>query len=325
VIHDLKNEYRLSTPVALMIYKRPDTTARVLAEIAKAKPPKLLVIADGPRPNIPGEAEEIAATRAVIEQVDWECEVLKNYADTNLGCGTRVSSGLSWVFNNVDEAIILEDDCLPHPTFFRFCEELLEKYRYDQRIMAISGDNFQPARRNSYSYYFSSLAQVWGWASWSRAWQYYDFDISLWPKIREGNLLQNILSSSKTVNYWNYIFQNIFDKNFDTWDHQWVFTCFINNGLTIMPNDNLVSNIGFGPSATHTKSRNKYSFFAFYPTKPMEFPLSHPPYIIRDKIADDFTQNNMFTLSFLQRIKLKLYKFSFVNRIKLKLLALLRR
>lgn len=310
MIHDLKNEYRLDTPVAFIIYKRPDTTAEVLAEIAKAKPPKLLVIADGPRPDIPGEAEKVAATRAVIDRVDWECEVLKNYADTNLGCGSRVSSGLSWVFNNVDEAIILEDDCLPHPTFFRFCEELLEKYRHDQRMMAISGDNFQfGAKRGSHSYYFSFFPHAWGWASWSRAWQYYDFNINLWPEIRRYKLLQNILSNHNAVNYWDYIFQSIFEKKIDTWDYQWLFACFTNGGLAIIPSENLVSNIGLGPSATHTKSKTDCGF---YPTMPMAFPLSHPPYIIRDKIADDLIQNNMYTLGFL-------------NRIKLKLLALLRR
>jgi hypothetical protein len=314
---------QLKTPVVLIIYKRPDTTARVLAEIAKAKPPKLLVIADGPRPEIPGEEERVVATRALIERVDWECQVLKNYADTNLGCGIRVSSGLAWVFDRVDEAIILEDDCLPHPTFFRFCEELLEKYRHDQRIMAISGDNFQSgAKRDSYSYYFSFFPHAWGWASWSRAWQYYDFDMNLWPEIRRGKLLQNILPGSDAVNYWDYIFQSIFEKKIDTWDYQWLFTCFINDGLTIIPRENLVSNIGFGPEATHTKF---ISNVAFHPTMPMAFPLNHPPYIIRDKMADDFIQDNVYTPTFINRIKLKLSRLSFVNRIRDKVVPLLRR
>ena len=312
----------MKTPVAFIIYKRPETTARVLTEIAKAKPPKLLVIADGPRPDIPGEEEEIAATRAVIERVDWECEVLKNYADTNLGCGTRVSSGLSWVFNNVDEAIILEDDCLPHPTFFRFCEDLLEKYRNDQRIMAISGDNFQfGAKRGSYSYYFSYFPHVWGWASWKRAWQYYDFNIGLWPKIKEDKMLHNILSNSQMVNYWGYIFQSVFDKKIDTWDYQWLFALFVNNGLAIIPNENLISNIGFGPGATHTKMGTAVGFF---PTMPLTFPLSHPPYIIRNEIADKFTQNKLFRVSLFNRIKLKMYKCRFVHQIRDKLKTLLK-
>lgn len=136
-------KWQLQTPVAFLIFNRPDTTARVFEEIRRARPPKLLVVADGPRFNHFGEAEKVAATRAIVEQVDWPCEVLKNYAETNLGCKRRVSSGFDWVFQTAEEAIILEDDCLPHPTFFRFCEEVLEKYRDDKRGLHISGDNFQ--------------------------------------------------------------------------------------------------------------------------------------------------------------------------------------
>ena len=152
-----------STPVAFIIFNRPDTTKRVFAEIAKARPPKLLVIADGPRADHPADVEKCAAVRAIIDGVDWDCEVLKNYSDVNLGCKRRVSSGLDWVFDTVEEAIILEDDCLPHPTFFRFCEEMLEKYRDDKRIAMISGDNLQFGRkRTGYSYYFSRYPHIWG-------------------------------------------------------------------------------------------------------------------------------------------------------------------
>ena len=132
----------MRTPVVFIIFSRPDLTARVFAEIARARPEKLLVIADGPRPDREGEDAKCAATRAIIERVDWPCEILKNYSNVNLGCGHRPATGLRWVFEQVEEAIILEDDCVPHPTFFRFCEELLEHYRDDERVMHISGDNF---------------------------------------------------------------------------------------------------------------------------------------------------------------------------------------
>ncbi len=139
-------EWQLKTPVVFIIFKRPDTTERVFEVIRQTKPTKLLVVADGARTDRPGEADKCAAVRAIIECVDWDCKVLKNYSEINLGCGKRVSSGLDWVFDNVEEAIILEDDCLPHPTFFRFCEELLERYRYDTRVSSISAQNVQLGR-----------------------------------------------------------------------------------------------------------------------------------------------------------------------------------
>ena len=150
-------DWQLNTPVVLIIFNRPDTTAKVFEAIRQAKPSQLLVIADGPRPEKPGEAEKCAATRAIIDRIDWDCEVLKNYSEINLGCQQRVSSGLDWVFQTVETAIILEDDCLPHPTFFRFCAELLAKYRDEPRVMAISGDNFQCGQNSETdkSYYFS--------------------------------------------------------------------------------------------------------------------------------------------------------------------------
>nr|MBA3765731.1 glycosyltransferase family 2 protein [Acidobacteriota bacterium] len=176
----------MNVPVALIIFNRADTTARVLAEIAKARPSKLLVIADGPRADHPDDAEKCLAARAAIDRVNWDCEVLTNYSEVNLGCGARPSSGLDWVFENVAEAIILEDDCLPHPTFFPFCAELLERHRDDERVMMISGDNFQFGRkRTQYSYYFSRYTHTWGWATWRRAWRYFDREIKLWPALRE--------------------------------------------------------------------------------------------------------------------------------------------
>jgi hypothetical protein len=155
-------DFQLKTPVAFLVFNRPESTIKVFEEIRRARPPRLLVAADGTRADRPGEAEKCAAVRAIIDTVDWPCEVLKNYSDVNLGCKVRVSSGLDWVFEQVEEAIILEDDCLPHPTFFRFCEELLERYRYDERVGIISGDNFLfGVRRTQDSYYFSRYAHIW--------------------------------------------------------------------------------------------------------------------------------------------------------------------
>jgi hypothetical protein len=302
---DNQTPFQLTTPVAFLIFNRPDTTARVFKEIARAKPPKLLVVADGPRLDRPGEAERCTAARAIIEQVDWECEVLTNYADNNMGCKRRVSSGLDWVFDTVEEAIILEDDCLPHPTFFRFCQELLERYRDDERVMHITAQNLQfGKKRTLYSYYFSRYPHCWGWASWRRAWQHYDRTMQRWNEIQQGKWLYDILGSRYAVTYWGKIFQTAYENKVDSWAYVWMFSCWIQSGLTILPNVNLVSNIGFGGEATHTKGDSP---LANMPFVPMRFPLQHPPYVIRDARADDFTENKVFSGStkLIRRIKNK--------------------
>ncbi len=291
----------MKTPVALIIFNRPDTTAKVFEAIRQAKPPQLLVVADGARSDRPEEAEKCLAARAIIESVDWECEVLTNYSDVNLGCKQRVSSGLDWVFANVEEAIILEDDCLPDPSFFPFCEELLNYYRHDQRIMVISGDNFQFGnKRTNDSYYFSRYNHCWGWASWRRAWQHYDVEMKLWPKIRDENWLQSIFKESRSINYWREILQATYEGEINTWDYQWTFACWLQNGLTVLPNINLISNIGFGADSTHTEQVD--NSFANLPVENMSFPLDHPQFIIRDTQADRFTQNEHFSLNFRKRL-----------------------
>lgn len=286
-------EYKLKTPVAFLIFNRPETTEKVFAEIAKAKPPILLVVADGPRTDRPEEINKCTRTRAIINQIDWECEVLTNYTDTNMGCKKRISSGLEWIFDTVEEAIILEDDCLPDPTFFRFCEELLNKYRNDERIAMISGDNFQFGRkRNEYSYYVSRYPHIWGWASWRRAWKNYDINMNTWPEIRDGKWLEDFLGDSKSAQYWSRLFERTYQGKIDTWDYQWTFACWMQNSLTILPNVNLISNIGFGSDAVHTKDKN---MFAEMETYPITFPLAHPPHALRDSRADKYTEKHNYS------------------------------
>lgn len=299
-------KFQLKTPVALIIFKRPDTTERVFETIRQAKPPKLLVVADGPRTDQPGEAEKCAATRAIIDRVDWDCEVLKNYSDSNLGCGLRPATGISWVFEQVEEAIVLEDDCVPHPTFFRFCEELLEYYRHDERIMSISG--FNPKfgnRRTEYSYYFSCFHLCWGWASWRRAWRYFDFDMKLWPEIQDGGWLQDFLNSKRTVRFWNEEFEKVYRfRKAHVWDYQWILSCWIQNGLSILPNVNLISNVGHkSVDATHTFDET--SRYASMQTEAITFPLNHPSYVVRDTRTDNFTQSNFYDPPTLIRARLR--------------------
>ena len=291
---------QLKVPIAFIIFNRPELTQKVFNTIRQVKPSHLFVIADGPRRDRPDDVEKCAAARKVIDSVDWKCEVIKNYSSTNLGCNNRVSSGLDWVFNQVEKIIILEDDCVPHLTFFEFCSQLLDKYYNDERIMAISGNNFQLGHsRTKYSYYFSRYNHCWGWATWRRAWQKYDINMQLWPEIRDSGWLKDILDNPHEIRYNNRIFQATYNNKIDSWAYRWTFACWVQNGLTILPNINLVSNIGFAVDATHTK--NPISPFANMPVEKMNFPLQHPPFIIRDNQADKFTYKNKY--SFWTRVK----------------------
>ncbi|MEI6368950.1 MAG: DUF5672 family protein [Nostocales cyanobacterium ELA608] len=287
--------WQLRTPVVLIIFNRTDTTQRVFDAIREVKPLKLLVISDAPRINREGEAEQCEATRAIINQVDWECEVLTNHSNINLGPRKRISSGLDWVFEQVEEAIVLEHDCLPGATFFRYCEELLEKYRDDERIMIISGSNLQFGRkRNQHSYYFSRYIHIWGWATWRRAWEKYDVSIPKWNELKDSSWLSDLLDNQQAVMYWSGIFDAIISGH-DTWDYSLVFSLWINEGLSISPQVNLVSNIGFGENAENCK--NISSILANMLVEELEFPLQHPAVISRHEEADDFTENHFFSAS----------------------------
>lgn len=283
----------MKTPVAFLIFNRPHTTERVFQSIRQAKPPKLLVVADGPRADRPGEAQLCSNTRAIIDQIDWDCEVLKNYSDINLGCKQRVSSGLDWVFKTVEEAIILEDDTLPHPSFFSFCEALLDKYRYDERVFLVSGQNVQLGRRaNEFDYYFSRYTHCWGWATWKRTWSYYDAHIKLWPYARDQGILNSILAGDQyAIRVWKKIFESTYNQEIDTWDYQLLFSAWMQNGLTILPTVKLTENIGYGLDGTHTKGTNPY---AHIPIEGVRLPLSHPPVVVRDAQADYFSQRTLY-------------------------------
>jgi hypothetical protein len=225
----------------------------------------------------------------VIEAVDWDCAVLTNYSEENLGCRRRVSSGLDWVFSLVESAIVLEDDCLPHPSFFRFCETLLDYYWDDERIWVISGDNFQNGQwRGDGSYYFSHYNHCWGWASWRRAWQHYDDDLGQWPALKASGLLSSIFEDSIERNYWSTIWDCLCTENQpDSWAYRWAFTCIVNSGLTVLPNVNLVSNLGFRADGTHTLTDCSQANLQTFDINE----IRHPSFIVRDCSADLYTFN----------------------------------
>ena len=287
------SDFRLSTPVLFLIFNRPDTTARVFEEIRRAQPPRLYIAADGPRPNKPEEAEKVKQARNIaLKGIDWPCEVKTQFRDENLGCKQAVSGGLDWFFENEEAGIILEDDVVPHPTFFRFCEELLAKYKDDTRIMAISGDNFQGEyNRVQDSYYFSHYFHCWGWATWRRAYLLFDPNLSLWPQVREGDWLKSVFHCDKEIRFWSNIFQSVYENRIDSWAYGWTFSSFIQNGLTVTPAVNLVTNIGFGVEATHTKHHNPDKII---PSSPMIFPLQHPAFVLPHGQADQLISAKRF-------------------------------
>lgn len=282
----------LETPVILFIYNRPQATRRVFARVRQARPRELLIVADGPRAERVLDGEACAAARAVVEAIDWECDVARNYAPGNMGLKQRIDSGMSWAFERVDEALILEDDCLPDPSFFPFCAELLARYREDERLMSVCGSNFQFGRGAAdHSYHFSRYPLIWGWATWRRAWQHYQPTMGQWPALKEAGWLNDFLSPA-AARYWSYNFSKNYD-NLATWDYAWIFSCWLRNGISVVPSGNLVKNIGFGEGATHTLDQE--SVFANLPLQTMDFPLQHPPEVRIDEEADAVTEASAFS------------------------------
>jgi hypothetical protein len=276
------------TAVLLVVFNRPSLTQRVLERLREIKPAKLFVAADGPRKNKPADEQLVRQTRALIEtHVDWNCEVKTLFREENLGCGKAVSEAITWFFEQNETGIILEDDCLPSPGFFSFCEELLKRYKDNERIMHIGGTNFQDGlQRGNASYYFSSIVHVWGWASWRRAWKHYDFNVSGLDQFLAQKKISNYYNDRKAVAYWKGIFTQMKNRGLNTWDHQWTYSVWKQEGLAIIPQKNLVSNIGFGDSATHTGSEDTtYSEMPVYELGE----ISHPAEIRQDKEADNYT------------------------------------
>ncbi|WP_149207915.1 nucleotide-diphospho-sugar transferase [Flavobacterium johnsoniae] len=288
------NNYKTKSPVLFLIFNRPDVTEQVFEQIKKMQPEKLYVAADGPRKDKSNEEELCNETRSIINKIDWNCEVKTLFRDENLGCKYAVSSAINWFFENEEEGIILEDDCLPSDDFFIFCDAMLEKYRYDTRIRHIGGSNLQMGQKHGQdSYYFSNLTHVWGWASWRRAWKDYDVELSKYKDIDAESSFKLIFSDPIIVDSWKYIFNKMLRNGIDTWDYQWTITNFFNNSLSIIPNVNLISNIGFGVNATHTMDVN--DTFSNLKTEKLG-EITHPILVLASKNADFFTLSREFNV-----------------------------
>jgi len=282
----------MQTALLFLVFNRPDTTAQVFEAIRKAKPPRLYVAADGPRANREGEAEKCTKVREIATAVDWPCEVKTLFREENLGCKYAVSDGITWFFEHEEQGIILEDDCLPHPDFFTFCETLLDRYAMDERVWVITGNNFQNgARRGEASYYFSRYNHVWGWASWRHAWQKADMDIGFWPEWKTSAAWREFWTDSVARRYWEKIFDRMYRAEIDTWDYPWTASVWYHGGLTATPNVNLVSNIGFGPDSTHTASAD--SPLAGMVTGSLG-KLKHRATVVQDRDADRYVFDHTF-------------------------------
>lgn len=279
-----------AVPVVLLMYRRPAATAAVLAAVRAYRPAQLVVIADGPHPERPDDAVAVAAARHAVEAIDWPCVVTRHYAERNMGLRARVESGLHAVFAAHEAAIILEDDCIPDPSFFAYCSELLARYAAERQVMAISGDHFQPRPYPAASYYFSRYPHCWGWATWRRAWQHYDGAMAEWPQVRATSWLAEVLGDRRAASVWTTIFDQVAAGDIDSWAYRWTYSCWRAGGLTALPARNLVRNIGADAAATHTAR----SPFVQRPAQALAFPLRHPPRVVRNLRADAYTQRAMY-------------------------------
>lgn len=302
-----------STPIALIIFNRVDTTRKVIDILRTIKPKFLYVIADGPRVDVPADVELCYLARSVIDEVDWPCQIFKRYLDVNLGCGHSPAQGLDWVFSQVDSCIILEDDCAPDVTFFSFCEEMLIRLRDDDRVMMVSGNNHLMGEYVcSDSYFYSINTQTHGWATWRRAWAKYDFYMNDWPTISSTNWLTNFLGSKKYADIWFKTFENAYREansnlKCSYWDFQWTFACWRNHALNVIPSCNLVTNLGYGDNATHPTPIDHP--LANLPVKSIEFPLKHPIGMIQSYDADWILSKTVYGYRpIYQRIYLKILR-----------------
>lgn len=247
------------TPVIFIVFNRPRTTSLVFEQIRAAKPKQLTIISDGPRKDHPNDRELVAETRNLVETgIDWECDLNQIYSDHNLGCGVRIATGLTAAFVRYDRAIVLEDDTLPNPSFFDFCEQMLNRYANDESVVHISGSNIPVGLKKlppQDNYCVNLLPDIWGWATWRRAWKNFDFGIQEWEEVRHSEWLSTLISSEEELELFKGLFEKQFvlKENHLTWDWSWIYAC-MRNGNSITPLTNLVTNLGFDAGATNTTS-----------------------------------------------------------------------
>lgn len=296
------DEFRLDVPVMICTFTRLDSVKHVLESVRHVKPPRMYLVSDGPRADHPEDAGKIAAVHEYLESsIDWDCEVYKNYAKSNMGCGRRMPTGVSWVFEHEDRAIFLEDDCVADISFYKYAQELLEKYKDNEEVMLISGNN-QIAYLNSIdsSYGFSKQADIWGWASWKRAWDKYDWDISGWPNNKNNSCFKKYYTT-KTRWFFAAQWDLLYKHGYDAWDYQFTYCLGVNNGYCIIPATNLVTNEGFSTDgSTHTQSMPEWMDQS---RSSIEFPLKHPDEVAWSEQYDRDFMKREFKCGFIVHVK----------------------
>ena len=289
-------------PVLLMLFNRPEHTRKVFEKVREAKPTRLFVAGNGPRADVPKDIELCKAVQDIFKEVDWECELHTNFNENNIGMNPQWYKAMDWFFQFVDRGIILEDDCVPHLSFFDYCHELLEKYESDEQIMHINGSNFQfGQKRGDASYYFSKFPHVWGWATWKRAWNKYDFELKSFPAFKQNNVIDTICPSLRERKYFMKYFERLYSKIYIDSAAKWLYAIWSNKGIVITPNINLIANIGYGLSAGNTVIKEK--------TMGQEvsdiMPLIHPVSRNVDVAADEFTFKTAFYRGFFEKVRYK--------------------
>ena len=303
----------LDTAVLFLVFNRLDVTKQVFGAIKQAKPPRLYVASDGPRNDKEGELDKVEKVRKyILDNINWPCEIKTLFRDTNLGCKYAVSGAIDWFFDNEEQGIILEDDCLPSQSFFWYCESLLEQYQNDDRIFLVSGYKKNFNRKNNDDYFFSNLGGIWGWASWKRAWKHYDVEMSDIDSYRKQNGFNNLLGNTNGQ-LREKIIMSVCNGKINTWDYQWAYARHKNNGLACIPRVSLIENVGFGPDATHTKNDD----LDLVIKKEISFPLKENVFFVADKEYDTFF---LAPPTLMQRVVNKLKKIMniFISLVKKK-------
>ncbi len=282
----------MTPPVLFLIFNRPDLVEQSFAPIRAAKPKQLFIAADGPRLGRDEEADFCRKSRAIVDQVDWNCEVKTLFRDKNLGCREAVSSAITWFFEHVEEGIILEDDCVADSSFFPFCAELLDRYRANNRVLSIAGRNHQNSiKRGRHSYYFSDFQHIWGWATWRRAWKLYSGHEDHFRVVESSGFLRSKFGDHAEKEFLR-LFRKTLSGEIDSWGYLWLLNCWATKGVAVLPNADLVSNIGFDERATHTIGDSVDQ--RYNTINSIAFPLAHPPKIRVNYVADVFTFRNCF-------------------------------
>lgn len=293
----------MKTPVLLLVFNRPEYVRQSLSHLRSIQPSRLFISGDGPRASHPDDVDKIKQVRRVIEQeVDWECELITTFRKHNGGCKLGVSQGISWFFQHVEHGIILEDDCIPHPSFYQFCGELLERYADNEGIFSIMGANILQRRYSNDSYIFTPHMFCWGWATWRRAWKYFDLDMYGLNDSKTRQMLLGLFEDESIVRYWTDIFHKTQSDEIDSWANRWVYACFYNQAMNILSNVNLVTNVGFGFNADATHTKLTHAKHSIVPSFSMKFPLRHPTTITLNRDRARFIQQSIYQEPLLKKL-----------------------